>query len=79
MIQYRNFRYRHPIPEELINDYFIDVYYHLVDLLGISNNLVEKDGIIIERIKNCRTLGDLGISATYSPDVSHIIDVIKEH
>jgi len=61
MILYRNFRYRHPLSENMLNDYFDDIMYELIQLLGINNNITEENGIIIKKILNIDDLEDLEI------------------
>lgn len=46
ILQRRNFRFRHPIPEDQINDAFSEVYFILVQLIGVKNSKYSKDGAL---------------------------------
>lgn len=59
MIIIRNFRYRHPISDEIVSDYLADVFEELVNLIGINNNKVSLDGIIIDRVNDVDTTSTL--------------------
>jgi len=56
MILIRNFRYRHPVSSQIINDWFQEIYSELVNYLGISNNKVTKRGIIKERMDTSESI-----------------------
>jgi len=63
MISRRNFRYRHPISAQAINDYFTEIYEMIVYLLGIQNNKATKYGIIRQRITGAPPLSSNEIDA----------------
>lgn len=77
MIIRRNFRYRHPISETLINDYFDEIYQELVNILGINNITAQRDGIIIDRMTSLNTNSALGLEGDDFNCPTHVTDVIN--
>lgn len=49
ILQRHNFRFRHPIPEEQINDAFCEIYYVLTYLNGVENSKYKTNGILYNK------------------------------